>query len=719
MASTPTFCDPCRYRKTNSNACKYCNICRESFCKDCAEFHKASKATRKHFLITVSDSFVGSEFNKELDKVQTCPHHDKSFEFYCQDHKAFLCSMCMLFSESHRECGKLVDISKAGQDLRKKRFADEVRKEMQLAITQSDQATENVRNALSKSEKSKENMSEQLRLFVDSLQNLVDVVKVQVSQIEKSTADQFKYHEDKCLDAIKVFERLKDSAESCDKLSKLYTETGSSADLFRSAIVINDQYKQFVDDFDAVKEDLAVIKIVVEKSNVVEKLETCNKPLFRCKTSKVGVHLKSLSVGEDLEQMIEQVVSFGCSMKNLGKNAEECPTSLDNVCSGLTDMAIVQKGNGNSIFTEESKIKGIGDTNALAQANAVNNSVNEKITDTISDSHEQHTAAINISNLSDAYEDEPDSNSTTLLSNTNDLQEVTKQDDVIKSDPTYGLHKRHEERVVCLKYINSFEISLSHKLAPPKFEDIICLFNNRLVVSDSQNARFLVLSTTGEALNECFIPFQPKCLVNVSKTRFAASIFKDRRIAFVKVKSLKNKDIKGLSNKDITYINARYHTKCIKALGKDKLLVSMTDKDGLWYMDILHVNGTLVQTIDVQGFYDGYFVTIQHLSQTDTFRIIYSSDRFRRLKCCDIDGNFVFSYEVTCIANIITDSLGFIYIFRINGEIIVLTPDGKFFKNEKIDYLQKPDRVAFNSVNGMLYVTTYQSTKIHELHIGH
>ncbi|KAL4231404.1 hypothetical protein ACF0H5_008983 [Mactra antiquata] len=744
------FCDPCRCLEANEHAVKHCQICRESYCQRCADVHKSSKATKDHLLLTISDSWTIVKFHEELNAAHTCSQHDKTFDFYCQEHAQFVCSTCV-FTKSNATCrckhSKLVDISFAGQKLTEHNFSDRINEEMQHVIHQADDSIKCIGDALSKSKKSRENLSEQMKLFVESLQSFVDVVRTQANQIEEKTDHQYSSHEAKCLDTVTELESLKTEAEDCAKLSELFNNIGSSADIFRSAYVIKQRCKKFVGDIDMLKDNASVLKVVVEKSAIVDKLEQRNEPLFRCKTSKLDISLPPFSVREEFNQAFVLAVSE-CDQTN--------PQSLDsklvetNMAGGqdIDDTMSIKdlKQSGGHVLAE-SRTEEMA-TSIPPKEQITNNTLKDKdvyaetphsysMVSTIHKASDDIEASGEVeSNTSDDIQAQNDNEAAMSYAATNDeniegdyttrqsvIESVMHSSDVLMPvDDTDEIDSNpnnyhpiaassilYPECPMNIVYKNCLDVASKLSLDLPRYDSIMCLFDERLVLSDSKNMRLLLLERSGNLLKEMFTQFVPNCLTYISKSRLAVSIMKDNRIAFVK--------IKGFRMKDIQYIEARFHIKSIRSISADKLLVTMTDKNGHWYIDIIHTNGTHLRTIKTDGFYDYNFTAVQHINnQEDEYQIIYVSDLFDRLKCIDRKGRFVFSYDVSQVADIVTDTRGFVYIIRVNG-VIVLNPTGKCCLNWNFKDIFQPTRATFSPSCDRLYIITKHSSKIHVLDI--
>jgi hypothetical protein len=102
------YCQPCDQDGSRLPAYGYCTNCSEHLCKTCYTLHRKHKLSRDHTLLdktsmpqtlTPVTPTQSDNFNKP------CPKHNlEMIKFYCHDHKALLCSVCVTLDHTATSC---------------------------------------------------------------------------------------------------------------------------------------------------------------------------------------------------------------------------------------------------------------------------------------------------------------------------------------------------------------------------------------------------------------------------------------------------------------------------------------------------------------------------------------------------------------------------------------------------------------------------------------
>ncbi|XP_053405682.1 uncharacterized protein LOC123551296 [Mercenaria mercenaria] len=104
------YCQPCDCDGPRLPAHGYCVDCREHLCDTCLAAHKRHTLSRHHTLLdknsmpqTMSSASVHPSQPDNLTKP--CPKHMKEMiKFYCQNHEALLCSVCVILEHTVTSC---------------------------------------------------------------------------------------------------------------------------------------------------------------------------------------------------------------------------------------------------------------------------------------------------------------------------------------------------------------------------------------------------------------------------------------------------------------------------------------------------------------------------------------------------------------------------------------------------------------------------------------
>ncbi|CAG2217288.1 unnamed protein product [Mytilus edulis] len=114
MASNWTVCGVCDYRNINKASVVWCSECDEGLCGECREHHGASKSTRNHDTISIT------EYQKlptnVLEITQTCQKHKEQYQTFCKKHDCPCCRRCVI--ETHNDCKDLTAIDDIVQNVK-------------------------------------------------------------------------------------------------------------------------------------------------------------------------------------------------------------------------------------------------------------------------------------------------------------------------------------------------------------------------------------------------------------------------------------------------------------------------------------------------------------------------------------------------------------------------------------------------------------------------
>ncbi|XP_053408040.1 E3 ubiquitin-protein ligase TRIM33-like [Mercenaria mercenaria] len=281
-------CEPCRYRGLTSSAVKYCKSCQEQLCKDCVDFHKSFKVTRDHLLVNTEDqNFLKLCLN--VENLRICKEHlNKQTEFYCLTHNAFLCSLCLLKSEQHRNCiSEIVEIECVGKSLIGSKFTDTARGEFRNMIV----SARHIVNGMTEAKDTTSKSVEAIKSEADALRRKVfEVLDEQIQKIVKKAATVNKENNDTYAKTIENLEKVIKEAEDNEKISETILQSGTPADVFRCLISVLQQMGDFKIETDQLSKGNYKKEIVtMVKSDLMKQLETHEKPLidFHVRSSKI------------------------------------------------------------------------------------------------------------------------------------------------------------------------------------------------------------------------------------------------------------------------------------------------------------------------------------------------------------------------------------------------------------------------------------------------
>ncbi|CAC5416453.1 unnamed protein product [Mytilus coruscus] len=103
MSSKLNVCKECEYRNINKPSVVWCSKCDEWLCMECKKHHAASKVSRNHNIVSLS------EYQKLISSIlintKVCPKHNEKYQRFCKKHDTPYCRRCVV--EAHNNCKEL------------------------------------------------------------------------------------------------------------------------------------------------------------------------------------------------------------------------------------------------------------------------------------------------------------------------------------------------------------------------------------------------------------------------------------------------------------------------------------------------------------------------------------------------------------------------------------------------------------------------------------
>ena len=106
--SVKLFCDNC---ESENGAKKRCNECGMFLCQFCTEFHKRSRSTKHHKLLTMEELKSNSGPQNIAEKIR-CPKHKKEvIKLFCKTCKTTICIDCSIVDHQGHKYGFAEDVA--------------------------------------------------------------------------------------------------------------------------------------------------------------------------------------------------------------------------------------------------------------------------------------------------------------------------------------------------------------------------------------------------------------------------------------------------------------------------------------------------------------------------------------------------------------------------------------------------------------------------------
>ncbi|XP_063397744.1 uncharacterized protein LOC134682071 [Mytilus trossulus] len=103
MSSKLTVCGVCEYRNITKPSVVWCSECDEGLCEECKEHHAASKGSREHSIVPISE--YQQLPSNILEITQSCQKHNEKYVIFCKKHDCPCCRRCVV--ETHDDCKEL------------------------------------------------------------------------------------------------------------------------------------------------------------------------------------------------------------------------------------------------------------------------------------------------------------------------------------------------------------------------------------------------------------------------------------------------------------------------------------------------------------------------------------------------------------------------------------------------------------------------------------
>ncbi|XP_045215515.2 uncharacterized protein LOC123565791 [Mercenaria mercenaria] len=214
------YCQPCDHDGPRLPAHGYCVECKEHLCETCFTLHKRHTLSRHHTLLdksrmpqTMSSASVHPSQPDSLTKP--CPKHMKEMiKFYCQNHEALLCSVCVTLEHTSTSCkvNYIPDIS--GQVINSKEHRD-ILKAMDTIIEQCCNKSKDMKKIIAKSNSSLTNVLADIKKFRKELNQRLDELERQAEDaakaIQQENNENLKTVETTCNDVTKSLKTSSDT----------------------------------------------------------------------------------------------------------------------------------------------------------------------------------------------------------------------------------------------------------------------------------------------------------------------------------------------------------------------------------------------------------------------------------------------------------------------------------------------------------------------------
>ena len=283
----------------------------------------------------------------------------------------------------------------------------------------------------------------------------------------------------------------------------------------------------------------------------------------------------------------------------------------------------------------------------------------------------------------------------------------------VKDDKTSKTKLLNDD--IDLSYSSCVDIKMPEGDEIPSYNGIVCLQDERIVLSDYKMSRLIMVKNNAYVSNK-YIEFKPGNLALFNQLVLVC-LMKTNRLLMMK--------ISGNDLKEYRYLPTRSPPVYVQAVGNESILVSSKNRRDEWSLEIKTLKGHNWQSdeinVDIDGYQEGYRLAVQPFPALSCgYRILLSSDESKSLKCLSKNGKVeVFCSDIADTTAVLTDHLGYVFVIRYPGEVQVLTPDGHHVTSLfRRNTMYGVKFAALNSSSDKLFAVTKKDAKIHVIDVA-
>ncbi|KAK3610059.1 hypothetical protein CHS0354_032144 [Potamilus streckersoni] len=201
------FCEVCLNSSDSaeSHAKKFCIVCEEFMCNNCAVCHQNMKMTKSHKIITMEEYENNPDNRIRFWEGFGCPEHDnEDIKFYCRSHKSACCGTC--FFHHHKACQNVIELKENLPSLLKEINAQKIKEQMRKLEDHLKEFMETNEASIRTVESQVKNISTELgdirRKFMALLDDIEKMVKLEGNRIYKEWLIRKQEQNHQCLSLV-------------------------------------------------------------------------------------------------------------------------------------------------------------------------------------------------------------------------------------------------------------------------------------------------------------------------------------------------------------------------------------------------------------------------------------------------------------------------------------------------------------------------------------
>lgn len=191
MASSGTIiCGVCDSQHTTTKADVWCPECDEGLCSQCLKHHNASKATRKHRVLSVDNYKQLPPFIANIS--QYCSLHDGKFQNYCPQHECLCCSLCI--QSNHATCNGILSLENVVQTAKTSALLESLDQNIKNLKISVKRVVEDLKQNLDEIQKQRQKFYDDIKQVRNKINEHLDSLEQRVIQDLYAAETQIKSH---------------------------------------------------------------------------------------------------------------------------------------------------------------------------------------------------------------------------------------------------------------------------------------------------------------------------------------------------------------------------------------------------------------------------------------------------------------------------------------------------------------------------------------------
>ncbi|KAK3108118.1 hypothetical protein FSP39_001557 [Pinctada imbricata] len=180
------LCTACERENETESVFSWCVNCSEALCNTCDRYHRKTKATKSHKLVSIDDHETNDIPLKFAD-VFCIEHPEKRIKAYCNDHSAVCCMTCVMLK--HRKCDNVGSIEDAAEEMKQsdevKEFEDKLKDFKTSLETFVQNRVNNLQNLDADIERIKLEVDILFKELSEHLEELKTNIRLEIANVEK------------------------------------------------------------------------------------------------------------------------------------------------------------------------------------------------------------------------------------------------------------------------------------------------------------------------------------------------------------------------------------------------------------------------------------------------------------------------------------------------------------------------------------------------------